>query len=125
MQVTWRPEVRVATQPCTTVIGVAENTAQQGLLDEQRFMYYLNVDQTDPSWVSGILVRLRAPADVTAELERVRRAMQAVMPGDGFVVVRPMQEVVDDQRRAGAWARRCSSRSARWRSSSRPSGCTG
>ena len=34
-----------------------------------------------------------------SDIERVRRVLQAAMPGDGFVVVRPLQEVVDDQRR--------------------------
>jgi ABC-type antimicrobial peptide transport system permease subunit len=33
-------------------------------------------------------------------MERVRRALTRVMPGDGFVVVRPLQEVVDNQSRS-------------------------
>jgi ABC-type antimicrobial peptide transport system permease subunit len=36
--------------------------------------------------------------NVDAEGELVRRAMQAVMPGQGFVIVRPLQELVDRQR---------------------------
>ena len=99
IQVSWDPAAGIRAPPCTTVVGIAEDAAHQGLLDEQRFMYYLNVDQIEPSWVSTLFVRMTGP-DIEGDVERVRRAMQAVMPADGFVVVRPLQEVVDDQRRS-------------------------
>jgi ABC-type antimicrobial peptide transport system permease subunit len=85
--------------PCTTVVGVAENTAQQNLGDDPRYAYYLSLDQFAPASVSRILVRVNAP-DAAGEMERIRREMSRAMPGDGFVVVRPMQEVVDDQSRS-------------------------
>ena len=85
-----------ATAPCTTVIGVAENTAQQNITDDPRFMYYLPVDQLVPHRLSTMYVRMAQP-DVRGELERVRRAVTRAMPGDGFAVVRPLQEVVDNQ----------------------------
>ena len=44
--------------PCTTVVGIAEDAAQQSLTDDQRFMYYLSVDQSNPQWVATIYVRL-------------------------------------------------------------------
>jgi ABC-type lipoprotein release transport system permease subunit len=88
-----------AADRCTTVVGVAEDAAQQGLLDEQRLMYYLSLEQVDPRWVSRMYVRMRSD-DLDADAERVRRTLQAAMPGDGFVVVRQLQEVVDDQRRS-------------------------
>jgi putative ABC transport system permease protein len=83
---------------CTTVVGIAEDAAHQGLLDEQRFMYYLPLDQVDPSR-GTVLVRMRG-TDLEADAERVRRVLQAAMPGDGFVVVSPLQDRVDDQRRS-------------------------
>ncbi|MGH7559869.1 MAG: ADOP family duplicated permease [Gemmatimonadales bacterium] len=98
LRVSWSPQARIPA-PCTSVVGVAEDVAAQGVLDERRYMYYLSVDQVQPDWVSTLLVRMAA-GDLEADLERVRRAMQAVMPGDGFVVVRPLQEVVDDSRRS-------------------------
>ena len=85
-----------ATAACTTVIGVAENTAQQNLTDDPRFMYYLPVDQVVPHQLSTMYVRMSQP-DARGELERVRRAVTRAMPGDGFAVVRPLQEVVDNQ----------------------------
>ena len=83
---------------CTTVIGIAENTAQQNLTDDPRFMYYLPADQVAPN-VSTLYVRLAMP-DARGEVARIRRALTRAMPGNGFVVVRPLQDIVDDQRRS-------------------------
>jgi hypothetical protein len=85
--------------PCTTVIGIAEDAAHQSITDEQRFMYYVNAEQLEPPFGSMILVRMKT-LNVAADVERVRRATQAVMPGMGFVVVSRLQEVVDDERRS-------------------------
>jgi ABC-type antimicrobial peptide transport system permease subunit len=41
-----------------------------------------------------------AQPDARGELERVRRELSRVMPGDGFVVVRPLQQAVDNQSRS-------------------------
>jgi predicted permease len=84
--------------PCTTVVGIAENSAQQNLGDDPRFMYYTAADQ-GPWPLSTLLLRVTAP-DAESQMERVRRALTRVMPGDGFVVVRPLQEVVDNQSRS-------------------------
>ena len=84
--------------PCTTVVGVAEDAAMQSATDEQRFMYYVPAEQVNPLWGSTVLVRV-APW-VTDGPERVRRALQSAMPGNGFVVVRPLSELVDLSRRS-------------------------
>lgn len=99
MEVSWNPAANVPAHPCTMVIGVAEDVAHQSLIDEQRFMYYLSVDQMGAGWAGRILVRLNGHP-TAPEIERVRNAMQAAMPGNGFVVIRPLQEVVDDQSRS-------------------------
>ena len=99
LEVSWNPAAQVPVAPCTTVIGIAEDAAQQSVTDEQRFMYYLNVDQMGAGWASRILVRLAGPA-TASEQERVRSAVQAAMPGNGFVVVRRLQDAVDDQSRS-------------------------
>jgi ABC-type antimicrobial peptide transport system permease subunit len=70
----------------------------QSITDEQRFMYYIPVDQANPAWATTILVRLRP--QVTDGTERVRRALQTAMPGDGFVVVRPLAELLGVSRRS-------------------------
>jgi predicted permease len=99
VDVTWDATANRPPHPCTAVVGVAEDAAYQGLTDEQRFVYYLNVEQLPPGFARQILVRLTTEP-TAAELERVRRALQRVMPGDGLVVPRKLQEVVDDQSRS-------------------------
>jgi ABC-type antimicrobial peptide transport system permease subunit len=85
--------------PCTRVVGIVENTAQQNITDDPRFMYYLPVDQRFPHQLSTMYLRVAQP-DARGELEHVRRELSRVMPGDGFVVVRPLQQVVDNQSRS-------------------------
>jgi putative ABC transport system permease protein len=99
IQPSWTAASGVPTHQCTMVVGVAEDAAQQGITDTQRFMYYINVDQFNAWWNTTILVRM-TNGYVAADIERVRQAMQAAMPGDAFVVVTPLQDLVDDQRRS-------------------------
>ena len=84
---------------CTTVVGVAENSAQQDLVDDPRFMYYLSADQFAPAELSTMLIRVATP-EAASQVEAVRRALTREMPGDGFAVVRPLQEIVDDHMRS-------------------------
>jgi len=99
MEVTWDPAAGIPDDPCTTVVGIAEDAAYQGVRDDQRFVYYLDVDQFAIKWSPLILVRL-AGEPTAAEVERVRSAMQRAMPGDGLVVLRKLQDVVNDQTRS-------------------------
>jgi ABC-type antimicrobial peptide transport system permease subunit len=100
LQVSWRADGNVpAPAPCSTVIGIAEDAAYQSVTDEQRFVYYLNADQMGSGWAGRIFIRLSGRPNAS-ELERVRSAMQTAMPGNGFVVVRPLQEAIDDQSRS-------------------------
>ncbi|MCC6783635.1 MAG: ABC transporter permease, partial [Planctomycetes bacterium] len=84
------------TAPCTTVIGIAEDAAQQNLGDDPRFMYYLPLDAYR-GWPSSTLYVRARGTSATAMLEPLRAALTRAMPGDGLVVVRPLQEVVDNQ----------------------------
>jgi putative ABC transport system permease protein len=87
------------TMPCTTVIGIAEDAVQNSLLeDDKRFHYYLPITQFRPA--EGFALMLRMRGDPAPQVEGVRRALQAVMPGSSYVNVRPMRELVDGQRRS-------------------------
>jgi predicted permease len=85
-------------QPCTTIVGVAANTRQQDLEGDPMFMYYLPSEQLFPGQQSTMLLRMAVP-DAVTEMERVRRELTRAMPGDGFVVVQPLQQRVDDRHR--------------------------
>jgi hypothetical protein len=97
------------TAPCTTVVGVAEDAVQSSITDSERFLYYLSDAQ--PLWdpvtrrVSGlrpgnrILLRMSG-SNPTAYAERVRLALQRMMPGQAYVTVSPLEDLVNTQRRS-------------------------
>ena len=81
-----------ATTPCSTVVGVAENTITRGISHEAEANYYLAADQMDrPAY--GLYVRVAGRgADF---VDPVRRQLQAVMPGVAYVRVMPFSNTVD------------------------------
>ncbi|MDQ3951063.1 MAG: FtsX-like permease family protein [Gemmatimonadota bacterium] len=85
------------TMPCTTVVGVAEDMVQEAL-SEMRYHYYLPIEQSRPAGGHSLLIRMRG--DPALQAERVRKALQAVMPGQSYVTVRPLRELVDGTRRS-------------------------
>jgi putative ABC transport system permease protein len=85
------------TMPCTTVVGIAEN-AVHDLVQDERLRYYLPVDQFPNMGSALLLLRMRGePGTAT---EHVRLALQSVMPGQAYVTVQPMRELVAEQRRS-------------------------
>lgn len=91
-------KVHADTMPCTTVIGIAEDMIQNDLQTSSRFHYYMPVEQFDPAGGNGLFLRMRG--DPRQQQETVRKALQTVMPGQTFVVVTPLIDVVDAARRS-------------------------
>ncbi len=86
------------TMPCTTVIGIAEDAIQRSLIDDKRFHYYLPIEQFRENEGFALLVRMTG--DASRQVESVRRELQKLMPGQAYVTVRPLRELVDAQRRS-------------------------
>jgi putative ABC transport system permease protein len=88
------------TAPCTTVIGVAEDAVQQSISDNERLLYYMPDEQPPPVRPGRrLFLRVRGD-DPSAAIERVRRALQQVMPSPAYVTVSSLEDVVDSQRRS-------------------------
>jgi putative ABC transport system permease protein len=78
------------TNPCTEVVGIAENIRSASFSDDKQLYYYRPIGQAD--WMGGgIFVRTRGDAE--GEGESVRRALQALMPGSSYVTVQPMSQI--------------------------------
>jgi predicted permease len=88
------------TNPCTTVIGVAEDAVQRSISDNERLLYYMPDEQ--PSIVSpGRRLLLRMAGDnPRVQMERVRRALQEVLPPPAYVSVSTLEDLVDAQRQS-------------------------
>ena len=86
------------TMPCTTVVGIAEDVMHDDLVERQHFRYYLPIEQFRPS--SGYALLLRMRSDPAKASDRVRRTLQAVMPGETYVTSRLFGEMVEGERRS-------------------------
>src|SRR5699024_10680464 len=64
-----------------------------------RLLYYLPLDQVDPAGGNRMYVRV-AGDDAAAHAETVRRALSALMPGQGYVTASPLADLVGEQRRS-------------------------
>jgi predicted permease len=95
VKISWRSP-RADTMPCTTVIGVAENAVHDPVADYP-LRYYLPEEQHDfgARW---LLLRMRR--DPAAAAEDVRRALQALMPGQSLVTAHPARDLVDAKGRS-------------------------
>jgi predicted permease len=91
---------RSDTVPCTTVIGVAEDIVQREnqLGDALRLHYYLPVEQVSSQ--SGNLLLVRTSATASTQVEMVRKALQATMPGRSYVTVQPLSNYVEGAQRS-------------------------
>ena len=95
LRISWRTP-RADTMPCTTVIGVVENAVHNPIADYP-FRYYLPETQLDFGSTSLILRLRRDPASA---VEDIRRALQAVMPGQALVTVQTARDMFDMKRRS-------------------------
>jgi predicted lysophospholipase L1 biosynthesis ABC-type transport system permease subunit len=91
----WGP-VRTDTMPCRSVVGVAENAVHDPAADLP-MRYYLPDARLD--FGSRTLV-LRTRGDPALAAEPVRRAVQAIMPGQALVSTRVVRDLVDAKRRS-------------------------
>jgi len=82
--------------PCTTVVGVAENVKHSDFKDDPGLNYYLSSAQWRPD-LGGLMVRTPGPA--ANQAEAVRRALQSLMPGQSYVTVQPITDFVDPEMR--------------------------
>jgi ABC-type antimicrobial peptide transport system permease subunit len=86
------------TMPCTTVVGVAEDIAQQELTVTQRYHFYLPIEQFAHGGGDMLLIRMRG--DAVAQAEAVRRVLQAATPSPSYITVRPLRELVQGAQRS-------------------------
>jgi len=85
------------TADCTTVVGVAENIKRMSLSEDPGLHYYLAVEQFEPEQAQ---LMVRTQGDARRHAEEVRRALQRLMPGESYVTVTPMRDVVGSRQRS-------------------------
>jgi predicted permease len=86
------------TMPCSRVVGIAEDAVHDPV-EDQPLRYYLPLEQYPAEGASNLFVRTRA-SDPTTIAERVRRTLQTEMPGQQYVTVEPLADLLDATRRS-------------------------
>ncbi|MDF2775701.1 MAG: permease, partial [Geminicoccaceae bacterium] len=81
---------------CHMVVGIAENIRQNSLTDADMLQWYVPIEQRRPE---SALLFVRTRGDAAAHAEAVRRKLQPLMPGSGYVTVMPMREIFDPRQR--------------------------
>ena len=84
--------------PCSRVVGIVEDAVHDPV-DDQPLRYYLPLEQYPAEGASNLFVRTRA-SDPGTMAERVRRALQAAMPGQQYVTVERLADLLDASRRS-------------------------
>ena len=85
------------TNPCVTVVGIAENIKEQSLRTDSGFYYYRPVAQYR-SQSGGLFVR--ASGDPASVREPLRKALQHEMPGASYITVTPFSDIIGPQKRS-------------------------
>ncbi|HEX7938370.1 MAG TPA: ABC transporter permease [Gemmatimonadaceae bacterium] len=85
------------TNPCVTVVGIAENIKEQSLRADSGFYYYRSIAQ-NRSQSGGMFVRVKG--DAAAMREPLRKALQHEMPGASYVTVTPFTDIIGPQKRS-------------------------
>ena len=83
------------TMPCTTVVGIAENVKDDGLIADASLRYYLPIEQFQRG--RDLIVLIRVYGNASHYVETVRRALQAEMPANAYLVAQTMSEIVGSE----------------------------
>lgn len=83
--------------PCTTVVGIAEDIKQNQLADDGGLHYYLPIAQYHPE-SAALFARVRGSA--ADQEESVRRQLQSLMPGNAYLSVNSMRDIVEPEVRS-------------------------
>lgn len=90
--------------PCSTVVGIVENTRRQQIIEGDSLLYYIPLEQAPPPLRTGGRLIVRAVADDADMLARIaettRREALALAPGLRHVSARPLDDVISPQLRA-------------------------
>jgi predicted permease len=90
--------------PCSTVVGIAQNTRRQALVEGESLLYYMPIDQASPDLRNGGRLIVRTSDNDLDTIARVsesaRRQALTLEPGLRVVVARSLEDQVAPQLRA-------------------------
>lgn len=85
------------TAPCREVVGIAENVKIGSFASDWDLVYYLPEAQLG---TNAYALFLRTRGQATDDISGLHRALQSEMPGAGYVVLKPFEELVGPSMRS-------------------------
>lgn len=85
-------------EPCTEVVGVAQDIKRGSLSDDDGLQYYVAIEQSQGATGGGLF--LRARGSTKAQSESIRKELQKLMPGASYVTVTPLDNIIGGQTRS-------------------------
>jgi putative ABC transport system permease protein len=92
---------------CTTVIGIAQDIKQNSLTNDRGLHYYFPLAQfeaaqlaVNPNTTLTLSILARVNGEGSAYAETLRRQLQSAMPGEGYMTVETMSNIVGGQTRS-------------------------
>jgi putative ABC transport system permease protein len=90
--------------PCSTIVGIAENTRRQEIAEGDSLLYYVPLEQAPQDLRRGARLVVRTAVDDSRLLARIsetiRREALTLEPGLRYVSARPLDDVISPQLRA-------------------------
>jgi putative ABC transport system permease protein len=87
------------TMPCAEIVGIAENSRRQALVEDASLLYFIPLAQSVQQGSSRVLL-VRPRGNVSAAIEPLRRILQTAAPNLPYVRLRPLEEYVSPQKRS-------------------------
>jgi hypothetical protein len=90
------------TMPCTTVIGVAENTHARSMTGNGELAYYLPMEQYLAMFHDAPMLAMFVRVDGRPEdfVQAIRSRLQPLMPSPSYVTASPFHEIIDPTMRS-------------------------
>jgi predicted permease len=89
--------------PCSTIVGIAENTHRQEIVEGDSLLYYVPMDQASSALRGGRLIVRTQDGDentMARVAETIRREALLLEPGLRYVTARALDDVISPQLRA-------------------------
>jgi len=84
--------------PCTTIVGIAQTTHRQGVIEDSEVLqYYIQLQHASKEMGDRYLFVRSTDGNLTRWVEPVRRTLQTAAPNLPFADVRPMESLYDWQ----------------------------
>jgi ABC-type antimicrobial peptide transport system permease subunit len=88
------------TMPCSEIVGIAENSRRQSLIEGENLQYFIPLAQAVRGGGNTPVLLARPMGDASIAAEPFRRRLQGAAANLPYVRVRPLEELVSPQKRS-------------------------